>query len=138
MSATVLTATHLDTTCTWQSGRNPSAASTEVSQLGGLFIGRVFLPEDATVQRVTTAGAKASYLHFATHGLLTVLNERELSLLAGQPDRLSVKDLIEDNYKLTFSERVLPSLRAKRTLAFRFRGLCTVALEGVLKAGAPP
>ena len=93
------------------------AASTEVSQLGGLFIGSsVFTGKDATVQRVTSAGAKASYLHFATHGFINSLEPKESYLLmAGQPDRLTVKDLIEDNYKLTFSGTRLVTLSACET-----------------------
>lgn len=93
------------------------AASTEVSQLGKLFSGsNVFTGKDATVSRVTTSGAKAAYLHFATHGYINSVEPKESHLLlAGQPDRLSVKDLVEDNYKISFASTRLVTLSACET-----------------------
>lgn len=93
------------------------AAAIEVSELGRLFAGSsVFTGRDATVARVTTTGANASYLHFATHGFINSLDPKEsYLLLAGQPDRLSVRDLVEDNYKVSFSGTRLVTLSACET-----------------------
>ncbi len=121
VSTGVRKSAHSNSTSTLLALGNPDgtlpAASTEVSQLGGLFIGSsVFTGKDATVERVTTAGAKASYLHFATHGFINSLEPKESYLMmAGQPDRLTVKDLIEDNYKLAFSGTRLVTLSACET-----------------------
>ncbi len=93
------------------------AAATEVSELGRLFIGaNVFIGKEATVARVAKTGANASYLHFATHGFINSLEPKETYLLlAGQPDRLSVKDLVEDNYKLSLAGTRLVTLSACET-----------------------
>jgi CHAT domain-containing protein len=121
VTANVRNSAHGNSTSTLLALGNPDgtlpAASTEVSQLGRLFIGSsVFTGKDATVERVTTGGAKASYLHFATHGFINSLEPKEsYLLLAGKPGRLSVKDLIEDNYKLTFSGTRLVTLSACET-----------------------
>jgi CHAT domain-containing protein len=121
VTANVRNSAHGNPTSTLLALGNPDgtlpAASTEVSQLGRLFIGSsVFTGKDATVERVTTGGAKASYLHFATHGFINSLEPKEsYLLLAGKPGRLSVKDLIEDNYKLTFSGTRLVTLSACET-----------------------
>jgi len=90
------------------------AAATEVSELGRLFIkASVFTGKDATVARVTATGANTSYLHFATHGFINSLEPKEsYLLLAGQPDRLTVKDLVEDNYKLSLASTRLVTLSA--------------------------
>jgi len=93
------------------------AAATEVSELGRLFIGaNVFTGKEATVARVTKTVPNASYLHFATHGFINSLEPKETYLLlAGQPDRLSVKDLVEDNYKLSLVGTRLVTLSACET-----------------------
>ncbi len=93
------------------------AASTEVSQLGRLFSGsNVYTGKDATVSRVTTSGSSAAYLHFATHGFINSLEPKEsYLLLAGTPDRLTVKDLVEDNYKLSFTGTRIVTLSACET-----------------------
>lgn len=120
-STRVRNSAHSNSTSTLLALGNPDgtlpAASTEVSELGGLFIGSsVFTGKDATVERVATAGTNTSYLHFATHGFINSLEPKEsYLLLAGQPDRLSVKDLIEDKYKLTFSGTRLVTLSACET-----------------------
>lgn len=93
------------------------AAAAEVSELGRLFIGaNVFIGKEATIARVTKTVANTSYLHFATHGFINSLEPKETYLLlAGQPDRLSVKDLVEDNYKLSLAGTHLVTLSACET-----------------------
>jgi CHAT domain-containing protein len=85
--------------------------------LGRLFSSsNVYTGKDATVSRVTTTGASAAYLHFATHGFINSLEPKEsYLLLAGTPDRLTVKDLVEDNYKLSFTGTRVVTLSACET-----------------------
>jgi CHAT domain-containing protein len=93
------------------------AASEEVSSLGKIFIhANIITGKDATVLRMTQSTAGISYVHFATHGFINSLEPKEsYLLLAGNPDRLSVKDLVEDNYKLSFSGARLVTLSACET-----------------------
>jgi CHAT domain-containing protein len=93
------------------------AASEEVSSLGKIFIhANIITGKDATVLRMTQSTAGISYVHFATHGFINSLEPKEsYLLLAGNPGRLSVKDLVEDNYKLSFSGARLVTLSACET-----------------------
>ncbi|MBA2706096.1 MAG: CHAT domain-containing protein, partial [Blastocatellia bacterium] len=90
------------------------AATEEVSALGRIFSSAtIFTGKDATVARVAQSTAGISYVHFATHGFINSLDPKETYLLlAGQPDRLSVKDIIEDNYKLSLDGTRLVTLSA--------------------------
>jgi CHAT domain-containing protein len=93
------------------------AATEEVSSLGKIFIhANIITGKDATVLRMTQSTAGISYIHFATHGFINSLEPKEsYLLLAGDPGRLSVKDLVEDNYKLSFSGARLVTLSACET-----------------------
>lgn len=93
------------------------AATEEVSSLGKIFIhANIITGKDATVLRMTQSTAGISYVHFATHGFINSLEPKEsYLLLAGDPGRLSVKDLVEDNYKLSFSGARLVTLSACET-----------------------
>jgi CHAT domain-containing protein len=117
------------------------AASAEVSELGRLFTGaNVYTGKAATVARVATTVAKAAYLHFATHGFINSLEPKETYLvLAGQPDRLSVKDLVEDNYKLSLAGIRLVTLSACDTDIGGFdpSAVYSSLSRAFSKAGAP-
>jgi CHAT domain-containing protein len=117
------------------------AASTEVSELGRLFTAaNVYTGKEATIARVTTTVAKTSYLHFATHGFINSLEPKETYLLlAGQPDRLSVKDLVEDNYKLSLAGTRLVTLSACDTNIGGFdpSAVYSSLSRAFSKAGAP-
>jgi len=93
------------------------AATEEVSSLGKIFIhANIITGKDATVLRMTQSTAGISYVHFATHGFINSLEPKEsYLLLAGDPGRLSVKDLVEDNYKLSFSGARMVTLSACET-----------------------
>ncbi len=90
------------------------AATEEVSSLGRIFIhANIILGKDATVSRMAQSTAGISYIHFATHGIINSLEPKEsYLLLAGEPGRLSVKDIVEDNYKISFSGSRLVTLSA--------------------------
>ncbi|MEK6336090.1 MAG: CHAT domain-containing protein [Acidobacteriota bacterium] len=90
------------------------AATEEVNSLGRIFVNaNIILGKDATVSRVAQSTAGISYMHFATHGIINSLDPKEsYLLLAGDPGRLSVKDIVEDNYKLSFTGTRLVTLSA--------------------------
>jgi CHAT domain-containing protein len=92
-------------------------ANMEVSALGRIFAGAsIFTGKEATVARIAQSTAHSSYIHFATHGFINSLEPKETYLLlAGQPDRLSVKDIVEDNYKLSLEGTRLVTLSACET-----------------------
>jgi CHAT domain-containing protein len=117
------------------------AASIEVSELGRLFTGaNVYTGKAATVAKVATTVAKAAYLHFATHGFINSLEPKEsYLLLAGQPDRLSVKDLVEDNYELSLAGIRLVTLSACDTNIGGFdpSAVYSSLSRAFSKAGAP-
>jgi hypothetical protein len=93
------------------------AATEEVSSLGRIFINaNIIIGKDATVSRMAQSTAGVSYVHFATHGFINSLEPKEsYLLLAGDPGRLSVKDIVEDNYKLSFNGARLVTLSACET-----------------------
>jgi len=117
------------------------AATTEVQELGKLFTGsNVYTGNEATVARVTTTVANSSYAHFATHGFINSLDPKEsYLLLAGHPDRLSVKDLVEDNYKLSLTGTRLVTLSACDTNIGGFdpSAVYSSLSRAFSKAGAP-
>lgn len=90
------------------------AATEEVSTLGRIFINaNIITGKDATVSRMAESTAGVSYIHFATHGIINSLEPKESYLvLAGEPGRLSVKDIVEDNYKVSFNGTRLVTLSA--------------------------
>jgi CHAT domain-containing protein len=94
------------------------AAADEVKTLSRIFPQtRVYTGPEATLQRVAARPAQpVPYIHFATHG---VLNSREPKesylLLAGRPGRLSVRDLVEDTYAMSFRGTRLVTLSACQT-----------------------
>jgi CHAT domain-containing protein len=93
-------------------------ASQEVAALSTIIRrSKVYTGDDATVERVTEAdGVRPSYVHFATHGIVNSRDPKEsYLLLAGDPGRLSVRDLVEDTYKLSFDGTRLVTLSACNT-----------------------
>ena len=78
---------------------------------------RVFTGPEATVQQFERpASAGVPYVHFATHGVINSRDPKEsFLLLAGAPGRLSVRDLVEDTYKLSFTGTRLVTLSACNT-----------------------
>src|SRR6185295_527897 len=90
------------------------AATEEVNTLGRIFVrASIVTGKDATVARVAQTTSGTSYVHFATHGIINSLDPKEsYLLLAGDPGRLSVKDIVEDNYKLSFTGTRLVTLSA--------------------------
>ncbi len=117
------------------------AATEEVSSLGKIFIhANIITGKDATVLRMTQSTAGISYIHFATHGFINSLEPKEsYLLLAGDPGRLSVKDLVEDNYKLSFSGARLVTLSACETNIGGFdpSAVYSSLSRAFTKAGAP-
>lgn len=93
-------------------------ASQEVSVISRIFAkSEVYTGEQATVERMAaTARNQASYVHFATHGVINSRDPKEsYLLLAGAPGRLSVRDLVENTYKLSFDGTRLVTLSACNT-----------------------
>jgi len=117
------------------------AATEEVSSLGKIFIhANIITGKDATVLRMTQSTVGISYVHFATHGFINSLEPKEsYLLLAGDPGRLSVKDLVEDNYKLSFSGARLVTLSACETNIGGFdpSAVYSSLSRAFTKAGAP-
>src|SRR6185295_16224390 len=93
------------------------AATEEVNTLGRIFVrASIVTGKDATVARVAQTTAGTSYIHFATHGIINSLDPKEsYLLLAGDPGRLSVKDIVEDNYKLSLVGTRIVTLSACET-----------------------
>lgn len=94
------------------------AATDEVAALSRLFTkSSVYTGKDATVARVTQPTAtRTPFLHFATHGVIDSRDPKETYLLlAGTPNRLSVKDIVEDKYKLSLDGTRLVTLSACQT-----------------------
>jgi CHAT domain-containing protein len=117
------------------------AASEEVSTLGRIFIhANIITGKDATVSRVAQSTAGASYIHFATHGIINSLEPKEsYLLLAGEPGRLSVKDIVEDNFKLSFDGAQMVTLSACETNIGGFdpSAVYSSLSRAFTKAGAP-
>lgn len=90
------------------------AATEEVSSLSKIFVrASIVIGKDATVARVAQTTSGTSYIHFATHGIINSLDPKEsYLLLAGEPGRLSVKDIVEDNYKVSFTGTRMVTLSA--------------------------
>lgn len=117
------------------------AASEEVFSLGRIFLNaNVFTGKDVTVSRVAQSTAGTSYVHFATHGIINSMDPKEsYLLLAGEPGRLSVKDLVEDNFKLSFNGTRLVTLSACDTNIGGFdpSAVYSSLSRAFTKAGAP-
>jgi CHAT domain-containing protein len=117
------------------------AASEEVSSLGKIFANaNVLTGKDATVALVAQSTAGTSYVHFATHGFINSMDPKEsYLLLAGDPGRLSVKDLVEDSYKLSFDGTRLVTLSACETNLGGFdpSAVYSSLSRAFAKAGAP-
>lgn len=117
-------------------------ASEEVATLSGIFPkAQIFTGDDATMEQVARPGAAgAPFVHFATHGVINSRDPKEsYLLLAGRPGRLTVRDLVEDTYKLSFAGTRLVTLSACET---NLGGWDPSAVYGSLsrafsKAGAP-
>lgn len=117
-------------------------ASQEVAAISHIFNGaQVFTGKQATVERVEDeAHARVPFIHFATHGVINSRDPKEsYLLLAGDPGRLSVRDLVENTYKLSLDGTRLVTLSACNT---NIGGLDPGAAYGSLsrafsKAGAP-
>ncbi len=117
------------------------AASEEVSTLGRIFINaNIITGKDATVTRMAQSTAGTSYIHFATHGIINSLEPKESYLaLAGEPGRLSVKDIVEDNYKLSLVGTRVVTLSACETNIGGFdpSAVYSSLSRAFTKAGAP-
>ena len=117
------------------------AASEEVTTLGKMFArSSVLTGKDATVAMVAQSSASSSYVHFATHGFINTMEPKESHLLlAGDPGRLSVKDLVEDNFKLSFEGTRLVTLSACETNLGGFdpSAVYSSLSRAFAKAGAP-
>jgi len=117
------------------------AASDEVSTLGKMFVhANVVTGKDATVAMVAQSTAGTAYVHFATHGFINSLEPKEsYLLLAGDPGRLSVKDIVEDNYKLSFDGTRIVTLSACETNLGGFdpSAVYSSLSRAFAKAGAP-
>ncbi|HLL74068.1 MAG TPA: CHAT domain-containing protein [Pyrinomonadaceae bacterium] len=93
-------------------------ATAEVGAISQVFSQpKVFVGPEATVQRVAGGEAsRAPFVHFATHGIIDSRDPKEsYLLLAGTPPRLSVRDIVEENYKLSFAGTRLVTLSACNT-----------------------
>jgi hypothetical protein len=117
------------------------AATEEVSSLGRIFVrANIVTGKDATVARVAQTTAGTSYIHFATHGFIDSFEPKEsYLLLAGDPGRLSVKDIVEDNYKLSFIGTRMVTLSACETNLGGFdpSAVYSSLSRAFTKAGAP-
>jgi CHAT domain-containing protein len=117
------------------------AATEEVSTLGRLFIhANIVTGKDATVARVAQSTAGTSYIHFATHGIINSMEPKEsYLLLAGDPGRLSVKDIVEDNYKLSLVGTRIVTLSACETSIGGYdpSAVYSSLSRAFTKAGAP-
>ncbi|HEX6186928.1 MAG TPA: CHAT domain-containing protein [Pyrinomonadaceae bacterium] len=117
------------------------AATEEVSTLGKMFVNaNVVTGKDATMALVARSTAGTSYVHFATHGFINSMEPKESHLLlAGDPGRLSVKDLVEDNFKLSFDGTRLVTLSACETNLGGFdpSAVYSSLSRAFAKAGAP-
>jgi len=92
-------------------------ATAEVGAISQVFSqAQVFVGPEATVERVADDAARAPFVHFATHGVIDSRDPKEsYLLLAGTPPRLSVRDIVEENYKLSFAGSRLVTLSACNT-----------------------
>lgn len=117
------------------------AATEEVTTLGRIFAkANIITGRDATVSRVAQSTAGTPYIHFATHGIIDSVEPKEsYLLLAGDPGRLSVKDIVEDNYKLSFAGTRLVTLSACETNIGGFdpSAVYSSLSRAFTKAGAP-
>ena len=117
------------------------AATEEVATLGKMFANaNVVTGKDATMALVARSTAGTSYVHFATHGFINSMEPKESHLLlAGDPGRLSVKDLVEDNFKLSFDGTRLVTLSACETNLGGFdpSAVYSSLSRAFAKAGAP-
>ncbi|HYX42490.1 MAG TPA: CHAT domain-containing protein, partial [Pyrinomonadaceae bacterium] len=94
------------------------AAAEEVKTLSRIFPqANIYTGADATLARVESKPAQPiPYIHFATHGIINSREPKEsYLLLAGTPGRLSVKDLVEDTYGMSFNGTRLVTLSACQT-----------------------
>ena len=122
-------------------GSLPGAAA-EVGAISQVFSqAKVYVGPDATVERVASVeAARSPFVHFATHGVIDSRDPKEsYLLLAGTPPRLSVRDIVEENYNLSFAGTRLVTLSACNT---NVGGRDPSAAYGSLsrafaKAGAP-
>ena len=89
-------------------------AGEEVAAISRIFAtAKVFTGRDATVTSVVRSSARAPYVHFATHGMINSVEPKETYLLlSGEPNRLSIKDLVENRYGLSFDGARLVTLSA--------------------------
>jgi len=117
-------------------------ATQEVAALSDIFErSQVFTGEQATIERV--AGRRTGgvpFVHFATHGVIDSRDPKEsYLLLAGNPGRLSVKDLVEDSHGLSFDGTRLVTLSACNTNVGGFDPSATYGSlsRAFSKAGAP-
>ncbi len=94
------------------------AAADEVETLRHIFPqAAVYIGADATLARLAQQPAQpVPYIHFATHGIINSREPKEsFLLLAGQPGRLSVRNLVEDTYGMSFRGTRLVTLSACQT-----------------------
>jgi CHAT domain-containing protein len=121
---------------------NPlESAAEEVEALRQLFpTADIYKENEATLAHVKEAAGRVRYLHFATHGILDLKDPKEsYLLLAGEPNQLTVKAIVENTYGLSFAGTELATLSACETNLGGFDPGATYSSlsRAFAKAGAP-
>jgi len=90
-------------------------ARNEMSALQQIFPGgRTYAGADVTIERLTAPDAK--YVHLATHAIVNRRDARNTYLmLSGKATRLTVQDVVENKYGLSFTGAQLLTLSACET-----------------------
>jgi CHAT domain-containing protein len=92
------------------------AATEEVDTLRRAFPNTaVYMKDEATLAHFREAVGRARYIHFATHGILEADPKESYLLLAGEPNKLSVRALVENTYGLSFAGTEIATLSACTT-----------------------
>ncbi|MEJ7576370.1 MAG: CHAT domain-containing protein [Pyrinomonadaceae bacterium] len=116
-------------------------ADEEVAAINRIFQrADIYTGKDATVARVSDTQTRTAFVHFATHGMINSQDPKEsYLLLAGKPDRLTVRDLVEDAYRLSFAGTRLVTLSACETNIGGFDSSVVYSSlsRAFSKAGAP-
>ncbi len=117
------------------------SATEEMEALRKLFpAASIYTRTEATLAHVKQAAASFQYIHFATHGAINNSDPKESYLvLAGEPERLTVRNMVEDTYGLSFAGTKLAVLSACNTNIGGFDPGATYSSlsRAFAKAGAP-
>jgi CHAT domain-containing protein len=94
---------------------------------------------EATLAHLKESVGEARYVHFATHGILEPDPKESHLLLAGNPNSLTVRGIIEDTYGLSFAGISLVTLSACNSNVGGFDpgARYTSLSRAFAKAGAP-